>query len=71
MPVHGNRRSGERHEHAEGRRTEVRFTHVGLVPGYECFDSCCAAWNFYVASSLPSLITSGSGQLNPQEGTSA
>ena len=40
----------------KGGGTEVRFTHVGLVPAYECFDSCCAAWNFYVASSLPSLI---------------
>jgi hypothetical protein len=51
--------------------TEVRFTHVGLVPGYECFDSCSSAWNFYIASSLPSLITSGAGQPNPQEGTAA
>jgi hypothetical protein len=55
----------------KGGGTEACFTHVGLVPAYECFDSCSAAWNFYVASSLPSLITSGAGQPNPQEGTAA
>ena len=27
----------------KGGGTEVRFTHAGLVPGYECFDSCCPA----------------------------
>jgi hypothetical protein len=52
----------------KGGGTEVRFTHVGLVPGYECFDRCSSAWNSYIASSLPRLITSGAGQPNPQEG---
>ena len=51
--------------------TEVRFTHVGLVPDYECFDSCSGAWNFYIASSLPRLITSGAGQPNPAEDDAA
>ncbi|MGD0555480.1 MAG: SRPBCC domain-containing protein, partial [Streptosporangiaceae bacterium] len=37
--------------------TEVRFTHVGLVPQQECFDSCSPAWNFYVGSSLRNRIT--------------
>ena len=55
----------------KGGGTEVRFTHVGLVPAYECFGSCSAARNFYVASGLPSLITSGAGQPNPQEDTAA
>ena len=47
---------------AAGDRTEVRFTHVGLVPDYECFDSCSNAWSFYVGDSLRSLITIGKGR---------
>ena len=40
-----------------GDKTEVRFNHVGLVPEYECFDSCSNAWGFYINSRLRSLIT--------------
>ena len=40
-------------------RTEVRFTHVGLVPQFECFDNCSNAWGFYINGSLRSLITTG------------
>jgi len=47
--------------------TEVRFTHVGLVPDDECFDSCSSAWHFYVGTSLRNLITTGHGAPNPQE----
>jgi hypothetical protein len=47
---------------ASGARTEVRFTHVGLVPDFECFDSCSNAWGFYVGDSLRDLITTGKGQ---------
>ena len=45
-------------------KTEVRFTHVGLVPNYECFGECSNAWGFYVNSSLRSLITTGKGHPN-------
>jgi hypothetical protein len=45
-------------------QTEVRFTHQGLVPAYECFEGCCTAWGFYVNGSLQSLITNGEGQPN-------
>jgi hypothetical protein len=44
--------------------TEVRFTHVGLVPDYECFESCSSAWGFYINSSLRDLITTGKGDPN-------
>ena len=27
-----------------GDRSEVRFTHLGLVPEFECFDKCSNAW---------------------------
>ncbi|MCI0708798.1 MAG: SRPBCC domain-containing protein [Chloroflexi bacterium] len=45
-----------------GDKTEVRFTHLGLVPEYECFDSCSNAWGFYINGSLRNLITTGKGQ---------
>ncbi len=41
--------------------TEVRFTHAGLVPAYECFDVCSNAWSFYIGDSLRNLITTGEG----------
>jgi len=48
----------------KGDQTEIRFTHVGLVPAYECFDSCSSAWGFYIAGSLRDLITTGKGEPN-------
>lgn len=42
--------------------TELRFTHDGLVPSYECFDICRNAWTFYVGESLRSLAATGEGQ---------
>ena len=50
-----------------GDKTEVRFTHVGLIPGFECYNDCSNAWGFYINSSLQSLITAGIGQLNEKE----
>jgi uncharacterized protein YndB with AHSA1/START domain len=45
-------------------KTEVRFTHVGLVPAFECYGGCSGAWGFYVDDSLRTLITTGRGQPN-------
>ena len=47
--------------------TEVRFTHVGLSPAYECFDGCSSAWGFYVTDSLRRLITTGRSGPHPVE----
>jgi hypothetical protein len=47
-----------------GDKTEVRFTHLGLMPGIECFDGCSDAWGFYINTSLRSLISTGKGQPN-------
>jgi hypothetical protein len=46
---------------------EVRFTHLGLVPDYECFDVCSNAWSTYINGSLRSLITTGKGHPNHRE----
>jgi hypothetical protein len=43
-------------------KTELRFTHVGLVPAFECYGDCSGAWGFYINDSLRSLITTGKGQ---------
>jgi hypothetical protein len=48
--------------------TEVRFTHIGLVPDYECFDICYTAWGHYIGASLRSLITTGEGRPNASPG---
>jgi hypothetical protein len=45
-------------------KTEVRFTHLGLVPEFGCFDSCSSAWGFYVNSSLRAFIATGQGAPN-------
>ena len=50
-----------------GDQTEVRFTQVGLVPSYECYEVCSNAWSSYVTGSLRNLITTGQGQPNPLE----
>jgi hypothetical protein len=39
-----------------GDRTDVRFTHRGLVPEFECFDNCSNAWGFYIKGNLRDLI---------------
>ena len=48
----------------KGDKTEIRFTHAGLVPEYECYEACSEGWGFYINSSLRNLITTGKGQPN-------
>jgi len=43
-------------------KTEVRFTHAGLVPGIECYDGCSNAWGQYINGSLFKLLTKGKGK---------
>ena len=45
-------------------KTEMRFTHHGLVPAYECYEICRDAWTGYIQKSLRNLITAGKGQPN-------
>jgi hypothetical protein len=51
----------------KGDKTEVHFSHIGLVPAYECYDVCSNAWGSYITRSLRNLITTGKGQPNPIE----
>jgi len=50
-----------------GTKTELRFTHLGLGPAYECFDVCSGSWDFYLQTSLRGLIRTGKGLPNPLE----
>jgi hypothetical protein len=43
------------------KKTQIRFTHLGLVPKFECFNECSNAWGEYIQSLL-SLINTGEGQ---------
>lgn len=43
-------------------KTRVCFTHMGLVPAFECFDSCSNAWSQLIQQSLFSFITTGKGK---------
>jgi hypothetical protein len=51
----------------KGEKTEIDFTHEGLVPTYECFNICSDAWGSYIRGSLKSLIATGEGSPNPKE----
>jgi hypothetical protein len=45
----------------QGDTTEVRFTHVGLVPEVECYTSCSKGWDYFFKGSLFKLLTEGKG----------
>ena len=46
----------------KGTKTQVRFTHLGLVPKIECYSGCSNAWTQLIEQSLLSLITTGKGK---------
>jgi hypothetical protein len=43
----------------KGDKTQLVFTHKGLTPEIECYDSCAPAWTQYVQEKLLPLITIG------------
>jgi hypothetical protein len=50
-----------------GDGTEVRFTHLGLGPHFECFEKCSGGWRHYIATSLHDHIMDRLGQPNQTE----
>jgi len=38
-------------------RTQLTFTHEGLNPEIECYDSCAPAWTLYIENKLLPLIS--------------
>jgi uncharacterized protein YndB with AHSA1/START domain len=50
----------------KGDKTELHFTHSGLVPELDCFEACSRGWGYYVGESLRRLITTGDGKPDPR-----
>jgi len=46
---------------AEKGSTLISFTHIGLVPGLECYKDCKEGWNFHIGISLFKLLTEQKG----------
>jgi uncharacterized protein YndB with AHSA1/START domain len=43
----------------EGNKTQLRFTHEGLVPEKECYDRCAQGWEMVIKEWLVNFITDG------------
>src|SRR5688572_8653773 len=43
-------------------KTQIHFTHLGLVPEFECYKDCFNGWNHYLKGSLFELLTKGKGK---------
>ena len=46
----------------KGNQTELVFTHIGLVPGIQCYGDCSGAWGYFINERLRNLITTGVAQ---------
>lgn len=47
---------------ANSSKTRIDFTHLGLVPGVECYEDCEVGWNGHLTMSLADLINKGKGK---------
>ena len=43
----------------KGDKTQLVFTHEGLTPEIECYDSCAPAWTQYLHNKLLPIINAG------------
>jgi len=46
----------------KGGQTELSFTHLGLVPAFECYGGCSGAWGALIGTNLRNLIITGEDQ---------
>ncbi len=44
------------------KKTQLSFSHLGLVPEFQCYGDCSNAWEQLIQQSLYSLITTGKGK---------
>ncbi|AEE51934.1 SRPBCC family protein [Haliscomenobacter hydrossis] len=42
-------------------KTQIHFTHHGLIPEVECYNNCVKGWDHYIKGSLFKLLTEGKG----------
>ena len=42
-----------------GNETTIHFTHVGLIPGHECYENCVKGWDSIIKQNLFNFITKG------------
>jgi hypothetical protein len=49
------------------RKTHLVFTHEGLVPEIECYESCSPAWTRYLQNKLLPMINTVERQSNKKE----
>lgn len=46
----------------ENKFTQIKMTHIGLVPAAECYKDCETGWNGHVKGSLVKFINENKGQ---------
>ena len=46
---------------SDNDNTTINMTHVGLMPGIECYEACNAGWNEHILGSLNNLLNAGQG----------
>jgi hypothetical protein len=47
---------------SKNNQTKIDFTHVGLVPGAECYKDCEVGWTKHLTIGLEALINDGKGK---------
>jgi hypothetical protein len=44
-----------------GSKTQILFTHLGLIPSFQCYEGCSKGWDYWFKGSLFKLLTEGKG----------